>query len=60
MTGIAVNIAQRVQSVADASQVLVSRTVIDLVAGSGISFAEHGEYDLKGLPGTWPIYAVLD
>ena len=36
----------------------VSRTVTDLVAGSGLQFAERGEHELKGVPGKWAIYAV--
>ena len=39
-------------------QVLVSGTVKDLVVGSGIEFAEHGEHELKGVPGTWKLYTV--
>jgi hypothetical protein len=38
--------------------VLVTRTVTDLVAGSGLHFAERGEHELKGLPGSWPLYSV--
>jgi hypothetical protein len=40
--------------------VLVSRTVPDLVAGSGIAFLDKGEHDLKGVPGTWQLFAVDD
>ena len=42
------------------SEVLVSSTVKDLVAGSGIEFEERGEHELKGVPGTWRLYAVVD
>ena len=56
--GIAVHIGSRVSSLAQAGEVLVSRTVTDLVAGSGLSFTEHGEHELKGVPGRWAIYAV--
>jgi class 3 adenylate cyclase len=38
---------------------LVSRTVTDLVAGSGLEFEERGEHELRGVPGTWAIYAVV-
>jgi class 3 adenylate cyclase len=38
--------------------VLVSRTVVDLVTGSGIDFDDRGEHDLKGVPGTWHLFAV--
>lgn len=58
LAGIAVHIAQRVCSTAAASEVLVSRTVVDLVAGSGIDFDDHGEHVLKGVPGSWHLFAV--
>jgi hypothetical protein len=38
--------------------VLVSRTVTDLVAGSGLEFADRGEYELKGVPGSWTLFSV--
>ncbi len=57
--GIAVHIGQRVSALAGPGEVLVSRTVTDLVAGSGLAFEERGEHDLKGVPGRWPIYAVV-
>ena len=56
--GIAVNIGARVASLAGPSEVLVSRTVTDLVAGSGIEFEDRGEHTLKGVPGEWRLYAV--
>jgi len=56
--GIAVNIGARVGSVAGPGEVLVSRTVTDLVAGSGIEFADRGVHSLKGVPGDWQLYAV--
>src|SRR5262245_41945926 len=56
--GIAVNIGARVGAVAGASEVLVSQTVKDLVVGSGAEFEERGEHQLKGVPGTWRLYAV--
>ena len=56
--GLAVHIAARVAAAADADEVLVSSTVKDLVAGSGITFEDRGEHDLKGVPDTWRIYAV--
>jgi class 3 adenylate cyclase len=58
VTGMAVNIAARVMGLANASETLVSRTVTDLVAGSGLQFAERGEHELKGVQGKWAIYAV--
>jgi class 3 adenylate cyclase len=55
--GIAVHIGARVASLAGAGEVLVSRTVKDLVAGSGLRFADRGSQTLKGVPGDWQIYA---
>jgi class 3 adenylate cyclase len=56
--GVAVHIAARVSAKADAGEVLVSRTVKDLVAGSGIEFADRGEHELKGVPDRWQLLAV--
>jgi class 3 adenylate cyclase len=56
--GIAVHIGARVAAQAQPGEVLVSSTVKDLVAGSGISFQERGEHELKGIPGAWRLYAV--
>jgi class 3 adenylate cyclase len=56
--GIAVHIGARVASLAGAGEVLVSRTVKDLVAGSGLRFTDRGTQALKGVPGDWQIYAV--
>jgi class 3 adenylate cyclase len=56
--GIAVHIGARVAAMAGAGQVLVSSTVKDLVAGSGISFSDCGEHELKGVPGTWRVFAL--
>jgi len=58
IAGIAVHIAARVAAEADAGEVLVSRTVTDLVAGSGIEFAERGMHQLKGVPGDWQLFAI--
>jgi class 3 adenylate cyclase len=60
VTGIAVHIGARVASLARPGEVLVSRTVKDLVAGSGIEFEDRGEHELKGVPGEWRLYAVRD
>jgi class 3 adenylate cyclase len=57
--GIAVNIGSRVASQADPGEVLVSSTVKDLVAGSGIEFRERGVASLKGVPGEWRLFAVV-
>jgi pimeloyl-ACP methyl ester carboxylesterase/class 3 adenylate cyclase len=56
--GIAVNIGARVAAQAGPGEVLVSSTVKDLVAGSGLAFADRGAYELKGIPGEWHLYAV--
>jgi class 3 adenylate cyclase len=56
--GIAVHTSARVAAIAAGGEVLVSRTVTDLVAGSGLTFSEKGEYDLKGVPGPWRLFAV--
>jgi class 3 adenylate cyclase len=57
--GIAVHIGARVSALAGASQVLVSQTVKDLVAGSGLTFEDAGEHDLKGVPDRWHLYRVV-
>ena len=51
-------IAARVGAMAGPSEVLMSSTVKDLVAGSGPEFADRGEHELKGVPGEWRLYAV--
>jgi class 3 adenylate cyclase/pimeloyl-ACP methyl ester carboxylesterase len=56
--GIAVNIGARVSGLAEPGEVLASRTVVDLVAGSGLEFDDRGEHELKGVPGTWRLFAV--
>jgi class 3 adenylate cyclase len=58
--GVTVNIGARVAALARPSEVLVSRTVADLVAGSGFNFEDRGEYELKGVPGAWRLFAVVD
>jgi class 3 adenylate cyclase len=56
--GLAVHIGARVAGLARPGEILVSRTVRDLVAGSGLRFAERGEHELKGIPDRWRLYAV--
>jgi class 3 adenylate cyclase len=56
--GIGVHIGARIAALAEPNEVLVSRTVTDLVAGSGLSFVDRGEHVLKGIPGTWQLFAV--
>ena len=58
--GIAVHIGARVAAEAEPGEVLVSSTVKDLVAGSGIEFEDRGEAELKGVPGEWRLFAVSD
>jgi class 3 adenylate cyclase len=58
IAGIAVHIAARVCSSAQPDETLVSRTVTDLVAGSGIEFEDRGEHELKGVPGSFQLFAV--
>jgi class 3 adenylate cyclase len=58
IAGIAVHIGARVSALAAPDEVLVTRTVRDLVAGSGIVFEERGEHELKGVPDRWELYAA--
>jgi class 3 adenylate cyclase len=58
ISGIAVNIGARVGAQAGAGEVLVSQTVKDLVAGSGLEFEDRGEHDLKGVPGPWRLWSL--
>jgi class 3 adenylate cyclase len=58
LSGIAVHTGARVAALAGAGEVLVSSTVKDLVAGSGIAFEDRGVRNLKGIPGEWHLYAV--
>ncbi len=60
IAGIAVHIAARVAATAGAGEILVSRTVTDLVAGSGIDFEDRGERTLKGVRDPWRLFAVLE
>ena len=60
MAGLAVVIGARVAALAEGGEVLVSQTVKDLVAGAGVEFEERGENELKGIPGSWRLYAVGD
>jgi class 3 adenylate cyclase len=58
VAGIAVHIGARVAAEAAPGEILVSSTVKDLVAGSGLQFEDRGERELKGVPGKWRLYAV--
>jgi len=59
VAGIAVSIGARVSALAAAGEVLVSQTVRDLVAGSGIAFEDRGTHELKGVPEEWRLYSVV-
>jgi class 3 adenylate cyclase len=58
VAGVAVHIGARIEQQANAAEVLVSSTVKDLVAGSGIPFEDRGEHQLRGVPGTWQLFSV--
>jgi class 3 adenylate cyclase len=60
MAGVAVHTGARVAALAEPGEVLVSSTVKDLVAGSGIEFEDRGAHELRGVPGEWRLYAVSD
>jgi class 3 adenylate cyclase len=60
VAGLAVHVASRVQSTADPGEILVSNTVRDLAAGSGLDFIDRGAHELKGVSGSWQLYAVAD
>ena len=59
VVGIAVHTANRISALAEPGEILVSRTVVDLTAGSGLEFQARGEHQLKGVPGTWPTFAAI-
>jgi len=58
VSGLAVHLAQRVQGRAEPGEILVSRTLVDLVAGSDLRFEDKGEHELRGVPGPWRLFAV--
>lgn len=60
VAGLAVSIGARVVAAAGAGEVLVSQTVKDLVAGTGLTLEDRGERELKGVPGTWRLYAATE
>jgi class 3 adenylate cyclase len=59
VAGVAVHIAARIQSLATADEILLSRTTAELLAGSDINVEDRGEHELKGLPGRWQIMAII-
>ena len=60
VAGLAVVIAHRVSALANAGELLVSSTVKDLVVGSSVQFEDRGFHELKGVPGTWGLFAVRE
>ena len=60
LAGISVVTAARVMAHAGDDEVWVSQTVRDLVAGSGLGFEDRGDHDLKGVPGPWRLWEVVD
>jgi class 3 adenylate cyclase len=59
-SGLGVNVGARIGGLAGPSEVLVSSTVKDLTAGSGLRFEDRGEHELKGVPDRWRLYGVVD
>ena len=59
VSGLGVHIGARISGLAAAGEVLVSRTVKDLVVGSGLAFEDRGQHQLKGVPDEWQVYAVV-
>jgi len=60
VAGIAVHLAARISALAGSGEIYVSRTVKDLVIGSGIQFDDRGTHDLKGIPDQWRVLAVVN
>jgi class 3 adenylate cyclase len=58
VSGIGVHIAARVTGLAGAGEILATRTVRDLTAGSGLAFTERGQHALKGVPDPWELFAI--
>ena len=59
LSGVAVHTGARVAALAGPGEVLVTSTVKDLIAGSGLRFGDRGEHELKGIPGAWLLYSVI-
>jgi class 3 adenylate cyclase len=59
-SGLTVSIGARVAAIGGAGDVMVSRTVRDLVAGSDLQFDDAGEHEMKGVPGRWRLYRVVE
>ena len=59
IVGLTVHIGARVSAAARPGEILVSQTVHDIVIGSGLEFADRGQHELKGVPGSWRLYALV-
>jgi class 3 adenylate cyclase len=59
VAGLAIHLAARIMGIAGADEVLVSRTVKDLVIGSELSFEDRGEHELRGVPDRWTVFAAI-
>ncbi|HEV7686722.1 MAG TPA: adenylate/guanylate cyclase domain-containing protein, partial [Acidimicrobiia bacterium] len=57
--GIAVHLAQRLCTAAEAGEIVVSSTVKDLVTGSGLAFADRGVHELRGIPDQWQLFQAM-
>ena len=60
LTGMAVHVAARIQGLAGPGDILVSSTVKDIVAGSDARFEDRGQHSLKGMPGEWRLFSLVD
>ena len=60
VAGMAVHIGARISALAEAGEVLVSSTVKDLLAGTGFTFDDRGHHELKGVPGSWRVFAATE
>ena len=60
VTGMAVHVAARIQALASAGDILVSSTVRDIVVGSNARFEDHGQHALRGTPGEWRVFSLVD
>ena len=58
LAGLAVHVAARVAAIAEPGEILLSRTVRDLVSGSGLQFVDRGDHELKGVPEPWRLFAL--
>jgi class 3 adenylate cyclase len=58
VAGMAVHIASRIAALAGPNEILVSRTLVDLTYGSGLEFEPRGDHELKGVPGSWSVFAA--